>query len=275
MGGLIARYYLRYGNKLLPDTIQKLPEPDWSGAEHVDKILIIGTPNSGYSDTLLELKNGLRLIPGSPAYPPALLGTFPSIYEMLPSPESGMIREKQSGKKIDLFDMEVWKKYRWGLADPAQDRWLQLLLPDVPTREERQKIALDHLRKILIKARLFRQALSIQAETYPSDVSVWLIAGNTVETNALLEVDSSGNITVAEKAAGDGKITFASCCHDLRAGGNWSPYMVTPINWKSVYPVPGGHMGIMNSTYFDSVLRYILLDTRISGKHAGTAAESR
>ena len=75
-------------------------------------------------------------------------------------------------------------------------------------------------------------------------------------------MDPSGYITVSEKAAGDGKITFASACQDRRSGSIWHPYMISPVNWKAIYPVPGGHMGIMNSNFFDAILRHILLDIR-------------
>lgn len=277
MGGLVARYYLRYGGKILPDEAQKLPPPDWAGAEHVDKVVVIGTPNSGYADTLLELRNGLRLISGSPAYPPALIGTFLSYYEMLPAPENNLVREKQSGKTIDLYDLNTWLKYQWGLADPEQDVWLQKLLPEVKNPKERREIALDHLRKALIKAKLFRQAISYPAENCPKDVSLWLIAGNAVETNAALEVAPNGELFVTERAAGDGKVTFSSGCQDSRAGGIWYPYMVTPINWKAVYPVPGGHMGIMNSPFFNAILKHILLNVRNadSGKPRQKGSETK
>ena len=262
MGGLVARYYLRYGGKVLPDQLQELPKPDWSGAKNVDKVVVIGTPNAGYADTLLEMRNGLRLVSGSPAYPPALLGTFLSYYEMLPAPEMGLVREKGTGKAVDLYDLKTWIKYKWGLADPEQDAWLARFLPEIKTAGERREIALDHLQKALIKAKLFREAISSSTDDAPQDVSLWLIAGNSVETNAGLEVDKNGEITVSERASGDGKITFASSCQDNRAGGVWYPYMVSPIKWKAVYPVPGGHMGIMNSSFFDAILRHILLDIR-------------
>ena len=262
MGGLLARYYLRYGGKILPDRAQILPKPDWSGAKQIDKAVIIGTPNSGYADTLLELRNGLRLISGSPAYPPALIGTFLSYYEMLPAPENGLVREQKTGKIIDLYDLNTWIKYKWGLADPAQDNWLKKLLPEVKSEKERREIALDHLQKALIKAKMFRQALSYPADDCPRDVSLWLIAGNAVETNAGLEVAPDGEITVTEHSAGDGKITFASASQDNRAGGLWYPYMVTPVAWNAIYPVPGGHMGIMNSNIFNAILKHILLDIR-------------
>ena len=163
---------------------------------------------------------------------------------------------------IDLYDLNTWIKYKWGLADPAQDEWLAVLLPDVKTAQERRAVALDHLQKSLIKAKLFREAISCDSGNMPQDVSLWLIAGNSVETNAGLEVDKDGKITVSERVSGDGKITFASCCQDGRAGGIWYPHMITPIKWKAIYPVPGGHMGIMNGSFFDAILRHILLDIR-------------
>lgn len=260
MGGLVARYYLRYGGKILPDDAKEPDKPDWSGAKYTNKVLVIGTPNAGYADTLLELKNGLRLVSGSPLYPPALIGTFLSYYEMLPAPEIFAVRDKDTGAPVDLYDPAVWEKYRWGLADPKQDAELKKLLPEIDTPEKRRETALDHLRKSLKKAKLFRKAMSSGTDNFPPDVTVWLIAGNSIWTNAILEVDKNGNISVAEQAAGDGKITFASCCQDLRASGIWHPHMSTPVNWKAVYPVPGGHMGIMNSGFFDAILKHVLLD---------------
>ena len=57
------------------------------------------------------------------------------------------------------FDSAVWQRYRWGLADPYQDKFLQQLLPDIPNRTERLKIALVHQRKSLASAKAFHAAL--------------------------------------------------------------------------------------------------------------------
>ena len=92
MGGLVTRYYLRYGDQGMPagDTMPKL---DWRGSKYVDKAIIVGTPNAGYLDTCIELTQGLRLDPRMPVYPPAVVGTFPSVYQMMPVSGMKMVIE--------------------------------------------------------------------------------------------------------------------------------------------------------------------------------------
>ena len=50
-----------------------------------------------------------------------------------------------------------------------------------------------------------------------------------------------------------------SLARDLRTKDNWLPFLVSPINWSSVYYFHGGHMGIMNSDTFETNLRFLLL----------------
>ena len=42
MGGLIARYYLRYGSKDIPSNGRR-PEVTWAGSKHVENLVMIGT----------------------------------------------------------------------------------------------------------------------------------------------------------------------------------------------------------------------------------------
>ena len=84
MGGLVARYYLMYGDRDLPEDPAKVPVPDWSGAKLVDKVIVAGTPNDGYLDTLTEMVEGLKMVAGAPVYPSGIISTFPSYYQMLP-----------------------------------------------------------------------------------------------------------------------------------------------------------------------------------------------
>ena len=43
MGGLIARYAAMYGNQDLPDDGSEI-KPNWAGAQHISKIVMIGVP---------------------------------------------------------------------------------------------------------------------------------------------------------------------------------------------------------------------------------------
>ncbi len=62
MGGLVARYYLRYGSQPLPED-GSLPELTWSGASRVDRVIIVGTPNAGSVLALSQLVEGVRFAP--------------------------------------------------------------------------------------------------------------------------------------------------------------------------------------------------------------------
>ena len=88
--GLVSRYYLRYGTADLPTEGAK-PDITWAGSKFVDRLIILGTPNAGYLDTILEMQNGTEV----PPFPPALLGTWPTYYQMMPVPSrrfSGICR---------------------------------------------------------------------------------------------------------------------------------------------------------------------------------------
>lgn len=259
MGGLVARYFMRYGGTPLPDDPEQIPELTWEGAEWIDKVVIIATPNAGYVDTLVELTDGLRLSPAAPAYPKTIIGTFPSYYQMLPDPETkSVLLAGKEEEAVDCFSLDTWIRYGWGLADPEQDRWLSAMLPDVPTPEERYQVALDHLEKCLARARQFKRSLRT-ATFAPENVALYLIAGDALLTNDKVAVHPDGRLAVVKRGAGDGKITAMSACHDLRTPDHWLPFSVSPINWTAVYYLHGGHMGIMNSDTFETNLRHVLL----------------
>ncbi len=261
MGGLVARYFMRYGGTPLPERELELPRLTWEGAKYIDRVAIIATPNAGYPDTLVELTEGLRLSPAAPAYPKTVIGTFPSYYQMLPNVESNSVRIAGTETPVEYFRLETWQRYNWGLADPRQDEWLKILLPDVSSKEERLRIATDHLDKCLRKARQFKRAMQIPA-TVPENVAVSLLAGDTIMTSSVLAVDpKTGQVSVAMRDAGDGKVPTMSARLDLRTLENWMPFLVSPIAWSSIVHLPGGHMGIMNSDVFESNLLFLLLST--------------
>ncbi|MEM9252894.1 MAG: hypothetical protein AAGB29_11145, partial [Planctomycetota bacterium] len=83
MGGLIARYLLRYGDAdvLAADTP---PAPTWAGAELIDRLVVVCTPNAGSALAFTQLAWGYQPARFLPDYPPALIGTFPSVYQLLP-----------------------------------------------------------------------------------------------------------------------------------------------------------------------------------------------
>ena len=260
MGGLLARYYLRFGNQELP-TDGSMPIFDWRGSKNIDKVIIIGTPNAGYLDTCLEMINGLRISPTAEIYPPAVAGTFATYYQMMPLlyTRSVLYKDDPNGPPVDIFDPNVWIKMKWGLADPEQDSILKIILPDVDTKKERRTIAIDHLSKCLKNAKQFTDALSLYKKP-PEDVLFFLFFGNALETRRTAMVDrKTGDINVTGYDTGDGVVTVGSALMDAREGRKWEPFFISPIPWTSVTPLMTAHMGLTEVETFDNDLSYILL----------------
>jgi hypothetical protein len=150
MGGLLARYYLMYGAQDLPAD-GSLPALTWQGAQRVERVILIGTPNAGSAEALVQLVNGRKIGPTLPYYSPAVLGTFPSIYQLLPrSRHAPALWNGDAARPVrDLLDPTLWLRNNWGLADPAQAPELAALLPEVSDPARRREIALAFQRRAL------------------------------------------------------------------------------------------------------------------------------
>ena len=267
MGGLVARYYLRYGEQHIHPEHDVMPKLDWRGSKNVDKVIIVATPNAGYLDTCMELTQGLQLDPNLPIYPPGIIATWESIYQMMPvSGMRAVVAGSKDGPEVNMFDPEVWIKNGWGLADPKQDKILKALLPKVYSAEKRREIAIDHLRKCLKAAKKFTKAMRIPAKP-PEDIMMILFAGDAVETRRTAILDSkTGKLTVPDPkkapwawGPGDGKVLAGSARFDERTGHKWAPFLVSPIKWHAIIYVQGAHMGVMdNYTFIDNFSFYLL-----------------
>lgn len=253
MGGLLSRYYLRFGSADLPPEGKKA-DVTWDGSKFLERLIIVGTPNAGYLDTVLEMQRGREL----PPLPPAVIGTWATYYQMMPFPTRNSVIYSDSKKPVDLFDINVWKKLKWGLADPEQSEILKVLLPKVKTDGERRKIALDHLEKCLKRAKRFIEVMSIKSRP-PKDVQLYLVTGNSVKTTRLAEVDpQTGNLKVIKMAPGDGKVSESSAMFDDRAGQVWKPFFSSPIHWHNIMQLRAAHMGLTTAPAFKDNLLFLL-----------------
>ncbi|MBI4603483.1 MAG: hypothetical protein HY721_16145 [Planctomycetes bacterium] len=259
MGGLIARYYLRYGTADLPAD-GSLPPVTWEGSKHVAKAVLIGTPNAGSLEGFKDLVEGLELGFFLPSYEAAIVGTMPSVYQLLPRSRHGALADADSAKPpMDVFDPELWIRMGWGLASRDQDRVLEALLPDAGDPATRRRIALDHLAKCLKRARQFTSALDVPTSP-PPGVSLYLVVGDALPTDAVMSVNArTGARAVVEKRPGDGSVLRSSALLDERVGGAWEPTLVSPICWKQVLFLFTDHLGLTKDPAFtDNVLFFLM-----------------
>ena len=263
MGGLVARYFLRYGATPLPAD-GSLPQVTWAGAEHVDRLVCVGTPSLGSMDALQNLVFGFA--PGGillPTYDAAVLGTMTSIYQLLPRGD-GIVRDAQDRPlDVDLFDVDFWERNRWGLLAPEAEQYLQWLLPADMDAEHRRAAARRAVANNLERARRFHAAMDQDAPPCPAELR--LFAADTISTLErvrLVERDgrlmpdfSEGNLW----EYGDGTVTRRSALADRRGPEDNQMWLDSPVPWASVTFLPDDHIGLTRNPIFtDNLLFYLL-----------------
>ncbi|MDP3938704.1 MAG: hypothetical protein Q8R92_11300 [Deltaproteobacteria bacterium] len=259
MGGLVTRYYLMYGTQDLPE--KGVPKISWAGSRYVERAILLGTPNAGSTEAIIQLVQGVKFAPILPRYEPAVLGTMPSIYELLPRARHGaLVDASDPGRKLDVLDPDLWERMGWGLADPAQDGVLRKLLPEVPDAAARRRIALDQQRKSLRRAGRFFEAIDRPASP-PDGLTLHLIAGDAVQTTQVIAADSAtGEIEVIARGPGDGTVLRSSALMDERAGGNWQSALRSPIDWRSALFLFTDHLALTRDPAFTDNILYLLLE---------------
>ena len=260
MGGLVARYYLQYGDADLPDD-GTTPTATWAGAEHVERLVMIATPNAGSLDTIANFVHGEKLSRFLPHYEAAILGTMPALYQLLPRSRQNPVIAEGDRRGLDVMDPQVWKEFRWGLLDPRQHAVLASLLPQVGDPNLRQQIAYDHVAKCLKRARLFHAAIDTPSPP-PPETTIHLIAGDANPTITQFRVDNRGALTVTAWQPGDGRVSRASTLMDERfsTGVKWSPRLMSPIKWSTVNFLAANHLGLTKDPGFTDNILYLLLE---------------
>ena len=117
MGGLITRYYLRYGPV---DTLDDNDSPvTMAGAKKMRRVVLLGTPNLGSVETVKRFINGWRFAWNRVS--PEVLATMPSIYQLMPHAITEWIVTTE-GRVLerDQFDVEIWRRFQWAVFDPKE-----------------------------------------------------------------------------------------------------------------------------------------------------------
>lgn len=265
MGGLLTRYYLMYGAQDLPED-GSLPALSWEGAKRVERVVLIGTPNAGSLDAFMMLIRGHQPGPLLPYYSAGILGTFPSLYQMLPrGRHEPVLWDGDTARPVsDLTDATLWEQNAWGLADPKQAPALAILLPHERDPESRRAIALAFQRRALTRARDFQAALDRRDAGLPTGLDLFLVVGDTTDTAKQVAVRSAdGALSVIATGPGDGTVLRTSALLDERTGGLFRPTVDSPIAFRQVLFLPDRHLSLtLNEVFRDNVLYWLLEERR-------------
>ena len=187
MGGLIARYAAMYGDNDLPAGDGPI-EPTWQGAAHISKIVMIGVPNEGSADAFSTLIEGYSITEGLRRRVPLLnkltaedVVKTPSVFQLMPHREaSKFLDENLQAFPLDLYDIEVWKRYGWSVIYSSPDFRRQYV--EASGTDGRAEDMLDaYLRATLRRARRFHEALDAPGNM-DSPVVLLAIGGDCEET---------------------------------------------------------------------------------------------
>ena len=114
MGGLIARYYIRYGRA---DVLDSNDFPvNMYGGERVRRVILLGTPSLGSVVILNAFIDGIQV--GFRKINSEILVTMPSMFQLLPHPINDWIVTAGGAPLArDIFDVNLWRRFKWSIFD--------------------------------------------------------------------------------------------------------------------------------------------------------------
>jgi pimeloyl-ACP methyl ester carboxylesterase len=208
MGGLVVRYYLRFGGREPTDAAAV----GWDGARRTASAILVATPSAGAVPALGAILGGERVGFSYTTLAASVVARMPSIYQMLPA--SGTRPLCNPGGDVleqDVLDPATWERFGWGPFSPATD--------------DRRAPERAFVKACLARARAFQAALARPPQT-PCPVPVYLVGGDCLPTLARAVVGEgppgqpprfearSGHEQDLLYEPGDGRVTRASLLAD-------------------------------------------------------------
>lgn len=157
-GGLIARYYARYGTADLLDG-NDFPVSQ-AGAAKIRRLILLGTPNFGSVSAITALVSGAEV--GLRAIPPEVLMSFPSTYQLLPHAINDWLIDA-SGRPLDrdVFDADTWRRLQWAIYDPTVRERIAARFEDAAAAAQYIAAMERHFARHLERARRFTWSLTV------------------------------------------------------------------------------------------------------------------
>jgi pimeloyl-ACP methyl ester carboxylesterase len=158
MGGMLVRYYLRYG------TADVLDDNDFpvtqAGAAGIRRVILLGTPSLGSVSAVIGLLEGRRV--GLGRMSPEMLATFPSGLQVLPHPLNDWL-VLPDGRPLDrdLFDIGFWRRFEFGIFAPEVRARVLSRYPDEAEGEAYLALLERYFHKHLERGRRFVWSLTV------------------------------------------------------------------------------------------------------------------
>jgi pimeloyl-ACP methyl ester carboxylesterase len=197
-GGLLARYYARYGTA---DVLDGRPfVPTFEGAAAIRRLLLVGTPNLGTMQPVLSHTRGEEI--GLNKIPPEVMATCPSPPQMMPHPAIAWLAD-MDGRVLDrdLYDIGTWADLGWSIFDPSVAE--RTIAGHGGGAQGSRYLALlrEYMAKHFRRGRRFAESLSAPAGE--QDVRPYVFGGDCEPTLARLVVEETGGRRVGRERVSD------------------------------------------------------------------------
>jgi pimeloyl-ACP methyl ester carboxylesterase len=160
MGGLITRYYIRYGRQDVIGDNDFDKKVTMYGAERIRRVILLGTPNLGSIRSLSLFITGLDI--GVNQIGTETLASMPSLYQLFPHALNNWI-VTSDGKPLDrdLYDVNIWKSFKWSIFDPKVRQRISEKYGNKKDAEQHLATFDRYFEKNLERARRFMWCLSV------------------------------------------------------------------------------------------------------------------
>ena len=184
MGGLITRYFIRYGTE---DVLDDNSFPvNQRGAAKIRRVVLLGTPNLGSAAAFRTLARGYKLLLGT--IPIEVVATFPSTYQVLPHAINDWL-VTMDGEPIDLdqFDTSFWRDFRFSIFDPRVEKRIRDRFDDAGDAERYVATLHRYFEKHIERARRFSWSLTVPVDD--STIEYIVFGSDCVDTPARMVVE--------------------------------------------------------------------------------------
>jgi pimeloyl-ACP methyl ester carboxylesterase len=272
MGGLIARYYLRYGTAEPRDGAPVT----WAGARRIQNLALVAVPNGGGIHALEVLLYGNKVGLSQTTLAVPVIARMPSVYQLLPPRGAAtLVDHTLQPLDADLHDIETWRRFQWGPFAPAPVQRLSGF-----TEAEADAYP-PFLEAVLARGAALHRALERAPET-PCPVKVVVLGGDCLPTLARGIVPAKEGLpprfqalTKAEAdamfEAGDGRVTRASVLASHLPAAEASDLGCGLPEVAQAFFGSADHHGIYGERTFQSILLRLLLRRARRFDEAGTA----
>lgn len=185
MGGLVTRYFIRYGTQDLLDG-NEFPVTQ-EGAQKVRRVVLLGTPNLGSIGALRTLIEGYKV--GFGVIPPEVTATFPSTYQVLPHALSDwFVTIDGTVLQRDQFSAaQFWRRFRFSIFDSAARERIREGFDTDAEYDAYVAVLERYFDKQLERARRFSWSLTVNVDE--PQVRYIVFGGDCIPTSARAVVE--------------------------------------------------------------------------------------